>query len=414
METTTSRASLSVLEQRLEAHFDELRRVRDDQAGANYPVFALEHGLGELELALLANCVKDAIARRHLPTVTSLPFVVYAAEFGYGYAGDEYWQTFSQRTPGWSAIEDRDFVRRAFQRFAEKYRGAVPSGPWARQFSIICWPITHAVLPMDLQHQLVQLIFEYRTGLTSELLADPPSLGRRLAARSNHASSRFRYFAQNTALLGQVAAALLAPENESSPFLEDATLERIVASLSKHHSAREWLRDAKQTANRVRTAGFRRRPQSAVPTSDEPRSDRLPRAADPGVFVQLSERGWTTHLQLPDLSLLSEQLPELHEHLRNLRVSRGWTRRSAFPWSASGRRPADRTRFVACASNPFTSVRGRLAPASESTARGSVCAKSGSGMALSDPRARACHGGTRQGCSPGALLCPSCACRPSN
>lgn len=320
MGTTGSGASLSVLHQRLDAHFAALRSDRNNEAGVELPVFALEHGLTEIEFSLLSSAVKDAVGRGHLPIAASLPFVVYATEIGYDYSGDEYWQTFSQQTPGWSNIEDRDFIRQGFQRFADGFGGAIPVGPWAQHFSIICWPITHAVLPTDLQQQLVRLLFEYRTGLTSDLLADPVALGSRLAARTGHYSSRFRYFAQNTALLGQVAAALLSPENEPSPYLVDSTLNRIVGSLSAHHQAREWLRDAKTTANRVRTSGFRRASSPGVLTTNGPRDERLPRSADPGVLVQLSEHGWVAYLQLPDLSMLAEQLSDLHEHLGRTRV----------------------------------------------------------------------------------------------
>lgn len=320
MSNTGVGTNLSMLHQRLEAHFAALRDKRDHDAGLGFPVFALEHGLSPLELDLLSTAVKDVVGRGYLPGATSLPFVVYAAEMGYDYSGDEYWQTFSQRTPGWSYIEDRDFVRQGFRRFAAQFGGAVPTGPWADHFSIICWPITHAVLPTDLQQQLVRLLFEYRTGLTSELLADPPALGLRLAARTNHYSSRFRYFAENAALLGQVAAALLSPENESSPYLADSTLERIVQSLSTHHQARRWLRDVKSTANRVRTTGLRRTPATTGSTTGGQPAERLPRAADPRVSVQLSDRGWVAYLQLPDLSLLAEQLRDLHEQLGHTRV----------------------------------------------------------------------------------------------
>jgi hypothetical protein len=34
---------------------------------------------------------------------------VYATEFGYGYAGEEYWQTFQAETPNWSG--ERDWLR---------------------------------------------------------------------------------------------------------------------------------------------------------------------------------------------------------------------------------------------------------------------------------------------------------------
>ncbi len=312
-------SGLDLLHQRLENHFGALRRDRDSELGPALPLFALEHGLNEVEVALLEGTVREAVLRGHLSNEAWLPFVVYASEIGYEYSGDEYWQTFASRTPGWKALEDRDYIRSIFHRFAGQFGGAQPTGRWANHFSIICWPITHAVLPTDLQQQLVQLIFEYRMALTADLLADPTALGSRLAARSAHYSSRFQYFAQNTELLGQVAAALLVPDNELSPYLLSATLERIVATLSTHQQARMWLRDAKSRANTVRTRGFRsveRGARKGVP-GDRP---RLPTATDPGIDLQLTERGWVAHLYLPDLSELAERLPDLYEHLGRLRV----------------------------------------------------------------------------------------------
>jgi hypothetical protein len=36
---------------------------------------------------------------------------VYSAEIGYEYSGEEYWQTFAERTPGWAGYGDRNFIR---------------------------------------------------------------------------------------------------------------------------------------------------------------------------------------------------------------------------------------------------------------------------------------------------------------
>ena len=58
-------------------------------------------------------------------------------------------------------------------------------------------------------------LFHYRLSLTADKLRDPVVLGQRLAARTGHTNSRFRNFAQNTALLGQVSAALYV-ESEGS------------------------------------------------------------------------------------------------------------------------------------------------------------------------------------------------------
>jgi hypothetical protein len=256
------------------------------------PLFALEHGLSRPELALLKARVASAVRGGCVPRDFWLPLVVYATEVGYEYSGDEYWQTFEASTPGWVEHGDRQSMRQRFREFRENFGGAEPTGPWARHFSIICWPITHAVLPADLQRHLARLLFEYRRALTSELLVDPDELGRHLAARSWQASSRFQNFAQNTRLLGRVAAALLVGEDQQSPYLLDSTLGRIVGDLSEERQARRWLRDAKSTAARVRTRGFRpaggprgRRSGTGAQV-DHP-------AADPDLWLQNEQDSWT-------------------------------------------------------------------------------------------------------------------------
>ena len=316
---TNSGDGLSILHQRLEAHFRTLRVNRDQVAGSGFPIFALEHGLQEAELALLASTVHAAVQRGWLPSAAYLPTIVYAAEIGYYYTGEEYWQTFTARTPGWALHGDRDYIRRGFVKFASVFGGARPSGAWAEHFSIICWPITHAVLPLDMQRQLVQLLFDYRTALTSALLADPAELGVWLAARAWSFSSRFQNLAQNTELLGQIASALLAGEDEESPYLLNTTLTRIVETLATQRQARMWLRDARSSASRVRARDVRSPLSPAVRDPAAYRS-RLPAPSDPVALLQLSDRGWTAYLRLPDLSVLAERLPDLHEHLGRYRV----------------------------------------------------------------------------------------------
>ena len=311
--------TLSVLEalhHQLRAHFQALRRIRDESVGKK-PLFALEHGLTAGEVATLTRAVREFVSSgRRLPESTWLPFVVYAAEIGYRYAGDEYWQTFEEETPGWEA-EDRYYIRRKFQGFAAEFEGAVPAGAWARHFSIISWPITHAVLPTDLQRQLARLLYEFRFGLTSDLLLHSEELGKTLAARAWHASSRFQNFAQNTDLLGQVAAALLLPTDEKSPYLLQSSLERIVEDLSRERQARSWLSDAKRRVVQIRTRGFLPREGGARPSSSGGQTRQG--TTDPELNVELNPDGWRLTIRLPDLSAISERLPGLHEELSRLR-----------------------------------------------------------------------------------------------
>jgi hypothetical protein len=318
-ETDLGDNGLSSLHARLEAHFSNLRARRNEHS-SDIPIFALEHDLAEDDLARLKSEVCSAVRRAAVPRDSWLPFVIYAAEIGYEYSGDEYWQTFEARTPGWAEYGDRDYIRRKFREFKDRFAGAVPAGIWARHFSIICWPITHAVLPTDLQRHLARLLFEYRRALTSELLAEPAELGRRLAARAWQASSRFQAFAQNTSLLGQVAAALLVGDDEYTPYLLNSTLKRIVADLSKEKESRRWLRDAKSTAIQVRTRGFRPTERALEEKAGAGRQGLLPLTTDPALTLRREAAGWTAYAELPDLSILGERLPNVYVELGRLRA----------------------------------------------------------------------------------------------
>lgn len=308
---------LQYLHEKLNLHFRRLREQRQQLEPAS-PVFALEHDLGDAELEMLKSAVRSAIHDfwLHHFNRTWLPFVVYAAEMGYGYEGDEYWTTFSNETPRWTEKE-RSTIRDWFLRFASEFGGARPTGAWARHFTIISWPITHAVLPVYLQRQFAKLLYEFRTGLTSELLADPEALGARLASRAGWYSDRFRQFAQNTALVGQVGVALLAGGHNESPYLTKSTLDRMVQGLSEQRQARHWLNSARHEASRVRGAGFR---PSGSRSGSRSQQQRLPRATDPRFFLRFLGGAWNAYAEFPDLTSISERLPDVFEEMRTLRA----------------------------------------------------------------------------------------------
>ncbi|MFD0970070.1 hypothetical protein [Plantactinospora endophytica] len=277
-------------------------------------MFALEHDLSGDDLDLLTSTIRFEVRKGLGASLRRwwLPFVVYAAESGYRYVGDEYWPSFEQSTPGWRS-DQRPWVKTWFQRFATEYGGAVPTGAFASNFTIIAWPITHAVLPTYLQRQLAQLLFEFRGALTSDLLGDPASLGARLAHRASTYTERFRIFCENTTLVGQVAAALLSGDEEQTPYLLPSTLERIVEGLSEEQQARQWLKSAQRSASRVR--GFQQR--SAV-TTGPTRMKVLSHATDPLLHLRL-ETTWTAYAELPDLTSLAAGQTAMYDQLRSSR-----------------------------------------------------------------------------------------------
>ena len=312
---------------RLSLHFATLRDSRRAR-GIAEPLFALEHGLAQTEVSALEGVVRTHIASRAPSRDHWLVWVVYSAEFGYRYSGDEYWQTFEQETPGWIVNGDRYRIREFYRRFEREFGGAVPSGPWAEHFSIICWPITHAILPRDLQVQLARTLYESRYLLSEDVLGSPELLGDLIAARSWNASSRFQNLAQETRLLGQIAAALLLQEQAGSgELIYPATLQRISEDLDRERQAREWLRRARRSVNeRVRVRGLgspsSRTPTSSISQLDEARSAVAVLGIEPRLVLRprdASGASWYILLETPDLSHLLLRSPQTREILTGSR-----------------------------------------------------------------------------------------------
>ena len=312
---------------RLSLHFATLRDSRRAR-GATEPLFGLEHVLSQTEVQDLERAVRTHIAYRPPSRDHWLAWVVYSAELGYRYSGDEYWQTFEQETPGWIIRGDRYRIRDFYQRFAREFGGAVPSGPWAEHFSIICWPITHAILPKDLQIQLARTLYDSRYLLTEDVLGSPELLGDLIAARSWSASSRFQNLAQGTRLLGQIAAALLFQgQARSGELIYPATLERISEDIDRERQAREWLRRTRSSVNggvRIRGLGSltSRTAPSSIDQLDEARSAVAVLGIEPRLVLRPGDApgvSWDVFLEIPDLSHLLLRFPQTREMLTGSR-----------------------------------------------------------------------------------------------
>lgn len=310
--------TLEYLHGELDPHFRALHKRRQ-QFGDAIHVFALEHGLVGRDLEALQEAVQSAHRERLVARTSGrwfLPFVVHAAEVGYNYDGVEYWPIYSEATPGWVDSEyERDRVRDWFIKFAEQYGGAIPQGAWANTFRKIAWPITHAVLPRYLQAQLAKMLSDYRTGWPG-LLDDPLALGTRLHSWSRGYSDRLEKFCQNTALVGHLAVALLlSSDDEESPYIESATLARIVESLNSERQSRRWLQDARRSA-RIQTRNFRPAPDAS---SQGKQQRRLPVATDPKLQLRREGGAWRAYAVLPDLKPLQHMLPSVYDELRKHR-----------------------------------------------------------------------------------------------
>ena len=304
-------------------HFSELSAQRQ-VLYQGHPVFVLEHGLDAGEVEELQEFVRAGFTQGRPVGRPYLPWVIYAAEVGYRFSGEEYWKTFENETPGWRYSDAQD-LRLAFMRFRHDFGGATPRGAWASHFSYICWPITHAILPLDLQRSLAKLLYEIRFAITSDHLQSPSNLGELVKVRSFSSTSRFRQFAQDPQLVGQIAVALLLremPQTQQGSIL-DTTLSRIARDLDKERRAREWLRSAQRTASARFTLKTSGTPPTAAPI--EPTREERTEGTSLPLIPRLKLRAggnadWTVILEVPELTTLGGRFPDLVESLETKRV----------------------------------------------------------------------------------------------
>ena len=310
-------------QERLATHFAALRKRRLSD-GLARPIFGLEHGLDASEVQALEDAVRADIAYRRPSRAHALVWIVYSSEIGYRYSGDEYWQTFERETPDWVLNGDRHLIRDFYLQFQKDFGGAVPSGAWAEHFSIICWPITHAILPKDLQRQLARTLYESRHSFSGEVLGSPESLGALIAAQSWNTTSRFQNFAQEKQLVGQIAAALLLQgESGSSNLIHPATLSRIRVDVDHQRQAREWLQGARQAAGeRVKVRGLGLFDRDTRPSNISRLEEARAQVAALGMEPRLVLRptvplgaSWDVLLEVPDLSHLLLRFPQTKEIL---------------------------------------------------------------------------------------------------
>jgi hypothetical protein len=306
---------------RLAEHFESLKQARGD-----IPIFALEHGLSHAEVLALSESVRANVRSSSLVREHPLVWTTYAVEIGYGYSGDEYWQTFEEKTPGWAHYGERAWIRDAFVWFQKKFSGAAPSGAWAKHFSIISWPITHAILPRDLQQQLAYVLYQVRHAFSADLFESPLLLGQFIAAHSWNTSARFQNLVQEPALVGQIAIALLLQGKEGfRTLLHPMTLRRIGDDLDRERRARDWLRGARSAAEqraKIRGLALGRPNSRQIQRQDEARAEVIRLGIEPRLVLRPVEGSrWEVSLEVPDLSHLLLRFPQFRSVLAESRCT---------------------------------------------------------------------------------------------
>ncbi|MGN7127385.1 hypothetical protein [Methylorubrum thiocyanatum] len=293
---------LADINRRLDRQFTTLRGQR---AASGLPVFALEHGLSELEISSLKLFLSGELKRKgKLDHAHWLCWIAAAAEVGYSFDGVEFWTSFEGAVPGWSAMGSRRTIRDWYKLFGQRFSGIHPEGPWAKHFSIIAWPITHSILPMDLQSQFARLLYDCRYRLAS--IQDQPAdkIGELLRRAGPDTNTRFGNFLEQVSLTGMLFIALRDEGiGERVSPIEKATLSRIIGDLEQRQAAKEWLREARRV---IREATLKQsRHLAPAPAKPKQVQELSAEAAPVERHALLTARragagAWSLRLQLPD------------------------------------------------------------------------------------------------------------------
>ena len=313
--------NINSLQKRVKQHFKNLANIREN---SDFPVFVIEHGLCEEELEQLRSALRSH-CKLHSPRTSDwLLWVIYATEVGYDYTGDEYWTSFEEQTPGWE-YSYRYKIKSWFEKFHANYNGVKPSGPWAEHFTIIAWPITHAILPVYLQHQFAKLLYDLRYHLLRIENLDARTIGRQLAANVYRPTSRFQVFLEQEEMIGRIALALLEEKisediSEGWHLINPPTLKRIIADLDKVHESRVWLKETRQVVDdRFKGIGRGTGPHGySIPRPSPPDTSRL--AVRPKMLLRHTGGGnWDVLLDVPSFRSLSMRNKDVRSFLERTR-----------------------------------------------------------------------------------------------
>ena len=321
---------LQSLNSRLHRHFEALATTRRE---SYFPVFALEHGLERNEFEQIGLGLQEY--RKSNPNSMEqywLLWIVYAAEVGYKYKGSEYWPTFEEKIKDWEN-QDRYKIRDWYRKFHLEYYGVVPTGQWAEHYTLICWPITHSILPLYLQTQFARALNDFRALET----LDPETIGHKIATNVFMPTTRFQEFLQQEELIGRIALALIDKETSfGNQLIHEITLARIVGDLYNHSASREWLKETRNRfADRFKGIGQGKWPPKKT-NGTKPITDINFYKYNISPRLSLRHSGndiWSVMLDFPSFHKISSINPSIKSFLNNTRCElnggndmkpRGW------------------------------------------------------------------------------------------
>jgi hypothetical protein len=324
-------AALANIEADLRGHFSRLAEVKKAR-GSSHPVFVLEHGLTTEQRAALGKLLGESLKElAYVSDSYSVSWVVHAAESGYTFDGLEYWDSFAEATPNWYAYGNREALRHLFKQFQRKYQGVRPSGAWAKHYAYICWPITNALLPRDLQTQLARALYSLRYQLASSGPLTDEQLGDMVALHADNPTSRFAWFLQDRQLVGWIVRALLETEAGDKTAIEQRTLQRVIDDVRSHGFTKAWLSEVQRVYTKYRTKltsfhvqTLQQSPafgSTGSPATTGARTNAEPSSLAPVLSLRrASSDSWAVQVQIPSLRALIDSNDTFAGHLQSAAV----------------------------------------------------------------------------------------------
>ena len=268
-------------------------KLRDSRTG---PVFFIEHGLSEGHsqtlLEAVAGWAKYQPLHSSLWRLNPLPLVVTATEVGYRYkgTGTDFWPKLESTLDIEIDSESRHYIRDLFDYCSELYRGIRPARTrWTSAFSLIAWPVTHALVPLEFHRQLASALANLRLSIQS---LEDETLHQSIRSATGRPTARFQTFLEDKRLTVPVVRTLLG--GETSEISQD-TIERIAKDLEADSDARRSLKVARQVQGRLRSRVAR-----------EPSPEAPPRSAPEPEIIQGSLQ---LRLRSPDLLIVEVEFP---------------------------------------------------------------------------------------------------------
>ncbi|MGL4942091.1 MAG: hypothetical protein ACRC46_02730 [Thermoguttaceae bacterium] len=276
-------------------------------------VFALEHGLSTDEIKAVKIIIRQELeVVLKSPVSYYLPLLVVATEVGYQYRGNDevFWRILEEEL-GYSHSFDNDtrqLIRRWFQSAHQQFKIAKPlETAWSQHRSIITWPITNAILPLDIRLQFMESLAKMPQKHYGSNADEIVEYLRNTHSENN--TTRYRGWLKTMPSVGQLAQAIITNTDES-PFFSSDTLQRL-------------QRDMEQDKiNGVKLSQLRNRIRENYSDSQKPivrhKVDSLPQVVYGKLFLTQKDNGtWILEGELPEK--IARSLRENDEFKRALR-----------------------------------------------------------------------------------------------